>query len=1029
MQDYKRNNVNDLLPIPLCLPRRYATERVKITYIITLLTGKAREWGTAVWEAESAFCSQLTQLRQGTLAASCGWDDGKHHPASRSSWRLEETHPSKTPASPSPLADVEPMQLGQLRLLAREKQQRLVQGLCLYCGQAGHFALSCPFSAVISYQGSSHTCKALIDSGAEASFLDFATAQSWGIPAISLSTPVTVWGLSGRSIATVTHTTPHVEAADLTSVPEGYHDLRLVFNPESQFIVEVDASDVGFGGSGDGGFDDPILPGDVVVGALSWGIERRVQEAGRGIEVPEGCPASCLFVPEALRPEVLQWGHESKVACHPGIRRSLASIRQRFWWPSMGQDGRAAVSSRLVCRTLRCTSPPSTAIVDYFCEAPAQWIFSCRAGDKRVLMDDDDVLSLTSLDLAASALLGFAQEKQELDEKEEVYGRHVRNTQRVQNCYSMADKRSLFGEQNIPAVKSFIHGESPEPSCVSMKSAESKGTPVNFKNSSADVRISSVFSNKQDGTNLFEMKKLDSIFKELKPKMISLIKKELKNFKRLLSPDYPGCSEREQDDDDKEDCLLRLLPVVKTCRKADLSGCGLTEKSCLALALALSSNSTNLRELNLSDNNLEDSGQKHLSTGLKNPQCKLEILKLSRCLIREEGCAALASAMRLNPSHLRELDLNWNKPGDTGVKFLSDVLKDPQCKLEKVLLWDCNIGEEGCTALASALRSNPSHLRELNLNYNKPGFSGIKQLAALLKDHHCKLIKLMLDDCNIGEEDCAALISAIRSNPSHLRELNLNYNEPGESGVKLLSTLLKDPQCNLEELKLSNCSIKEKGCAALASALRSNPSHLRKLDLSCNKLGESGVRQLSALLKGPQCKLETLKVWECKFGEQGCAVLASALRSNKSHLRELNLSYNKLGDSAMKLLSDLLQDPHCKLEKLLLSECSIGEEGCNVLVSSLRLNPSHLRFLNMNNNEPGHSGVKQISDLLQNPLCKLEKLWLSNCGITEEDCIALASALKSNPSHLIQLNLSKNKPGDSGVKLLDALQNDPHCKL
>ncbi|XP_050952244.1 NACHT, LRR and PYD domains-containing protein 12 [Labeo rohita] len=481
--------------------------------------------------------------------------------------------------------------------------------------------------------------------------------------------------------------------------------------------------------------------------------------------------------------------------------------------------------------------------------------------------------------------------------------------------------------------------------------------------------------------------------------------------------------------DQSEECLLRLLPVVKTSTKADLSGCGLTEKSCLALASALSSNSTNLRELNLSDNNLEDSGQKNLSTGLKNPQCKLEILKLSRCLIREEGCAALASAMRLNPSHLRELDLNWNKPGDNGVKFLSDVLKDPQCKLEKLQLWDCNIGEEGCTALASVLRSNPSHLRELNLNYNKPGCSGIKQLAALLKDQHCKMIKLMLDNCSIGEEDCAALISAIRSNPSHLRELNLNYNEPGESGAKFLSTLLKDPQCKLEKLKLSNCSIKEKGCAALASALRSNPSHLRKLDLSCNKLGNAGVRQLSALLKDPQCKLETLKVWECKIGEQGCAVLASAMRSNLSHLRELNLNYNKLGDSAVKLLSDLLLDPHCKLVKLRLSECSIGEEGCNVLISALRSNPSHLRLLSMNNNEPGHSGVKQIADLLQNPLCKLEKLWLSNCGITEEDCIALASALKSNPSHLRHLNLNKNKPGDYGVKLLSALQDDPHCKL
>uniref|UniRef100_A0A672ND75 NACHT domain-containing protein n=1 Tax=Sinocyclocheilus grahami TaxID=75366 RepID=A0A672ND75_SINGR len=133
--------------------------------------------------------------------------------------------------------------------------------------------------------------------------------------------------------------------------------------------------------------------------------------------------------------------------------------------------------------------------------------------------------------------------------------------------------------------------------------------------------------------------------------------------------------------DQSEECLLRLLPVVETSRKADLSDCGLTEKSCLALASALS---TSLRELNLSNNNLEDSGPKHLSTGLKNPQCKLETLKLSGCLIREEGCAALASALRLNPSYLRELDLNWNKPGDTGVKLLSVVLKDPHCKLEKL---------------------------------------------------------------------------------------------------------------------------------------------------------------------------------------------------------------------------------------------------------------------------------------------------------------------------------------------------------
>nr|XP_055057596.1 NACHT, LRR and PYD domains-containing protein 12-like isoform X2 [Misgurnus anguillicaudatus] len=360
--------------------------------------------------------------------------------------------------------------------------------------------------------------------------------------------------------------------------------------------------------------------------------------------------------------------------------------------------------------------------------------------------------------------------------------------------------------------------------------------------------------------------------------------------------------------DRSDECLMRLLPVIKTSRKADLSRCNLTEKSCSALASVLSSNSSSLRELNLNVNNLQDSGVKLLSDGLKNTNCKLEILQLCCCDIGDEGCAALASALRSNPSHLRELNLNYNKPGDSGVKLLSDLLKDSNCKL--------HIGEEGCAALASALRSNPSHLRELNLSGNNPGDSGVKLLSDLLKDPHCKLEKLHLYNCNIGAKGCAALASVLRSNPSHLRELNLSNNNPGDSGVKLLSDLLKDPHCKLEKLNLWSCSIGAEGCAALTSALRSNPSHLRELNLSRNNPGDSGVKLLSDLLKDPHCKLEKLDLSNCSIGDEGCAALTSALRSNPSHLRELNLNGNKPGDSGVKLLSDLLKDPHCKLEKL-----------------------------------------------------------------------------------------------------------------
>ena len=57
----------------------------------------------------------------------------------------------------------------------------------------------------------------------------------------------------------------------------------------------------------------------------------------------------------------------------------------------------------------------------------------------------------------------------------------------------------------------------------------------------------------------------------------------------------------------------------------------------------------------------------------------------------------------------------------------------------------------------------------------------------------------------------------------------------------------------------------------------------------------------------------------------------------------------------------------------------------------------------------------------------IKRLW--SCSITEKGCIALVKALKSNPSHLRELNLLGNKPGESGVKMLSALLEDPHCKL
>ncbi|XP_021334175.1 protein NLRC3 isoform X1 [Danio rerio] len=126
----------------------------------------------------------------------------------------------------------------------------------------------------------------------------------------------------------------------------------------------------------------------------------------------------------------------------------------------------------------------------------------------------------------------------------------------------------------------------------------------------------------------------------------------------------------------------RLIPAVINCRKAILTGCNLTPQSCKNLATVLQSSNCVLRELDLSNNDLQDFGVKLLSDGLKSLNCQLEILWLSGCMVTEKGCGFVSSALSSNPSHLRELDLSYNHPGPSGVRLLTDKLHDPKCSLK-----------------------------------------------------------------------------------------------------------------------------------------------------------------------------------------------------------------------------------------------------------------------------------------------------------------------------------------------------------
>ncbi|XP_035253782.1 NACHT, LRR and PYD domains-containing protein 3-like [Anguilla anguilla] len=343
-----------------------------------------------------------------------------------------------------------------------------------------------------------------------------------------------------------------------------------------------------------------------------------------------------------------------------------------------------------------------------------------------------------------------------------------------------------------------------------------------------------------------------------------------------------------------------------------------------------------LNELN--DNSLVQEIQNYLRSG-----------KLSNQELEPHQCSALAFVLLMSEEVLDEFDLRTYNTSAAGHQRLVPVVKN--CR--KAILNSCDLTEKSCDVVASALQSSNSPLRDLDLSYNKLGDSGVELLCAGLMSPNCKLQRLGLNSCNLTEKSCNDVASALQSSNSPLTNLDLSYNNLGDSGVKLLCAGLKSPNCKLQRLGLSGCGVTQRGCDSLASALCSNPSHLRELDLSNNNLRDSGVKLLCAGLMSPNCKLQRLGLNSCDLTKMSCDIVASALQSPNSPLRDLDLSYNNLRDSGVKLLCAGLMSPNCKLQRLRLNSCDFTEKSCDIVASALQSSDSPLRDLDLSYNNLG----------------------------------------------------------------------------
>ncbi|XP_072107078.1 NACHT, LRR and PYD domains-containing protein 3-like [Mobula birostris] len=250
------------------------------------------------------------------------------------------------------------------------------------------------------------------------------------------------------------------------------------------------------------------------------------------------------------------------------------------------------------------------------------------------------------------------------------------------------------------------------------------------------------------------------------------------------------------------------------------------------------------QELGLSGNELGDSGVKLVSAALRNPECKIEKLELNNVGLTDSGAEDLVSALSTNPS-LSELSLSDNKLRDSGVKPMSAALRNPECKIQKLWLNCVGLTDSGAEDLVSVLSTKPS-LTELDLSVNELGDSGVRLVSAVLRNPECKIQKLGLNCVGLTDSGAEDLASALSTNPS-VTELNLSDNELGDSGVKLVSAALRNPECKIRKLRLTRVGLTDSGAEDLVSALSTKPS-LTELHLGSNSLTDRSVPALRRLI-------------------------------------------------------------------------------------------------------------------------------------------------------------------------------------
>ena len=467
---------------------------------------------------------------------------------------------------------------------------------------------------------------------------------------------------------------------------------------------------------------------------------------------------------------------------------------------------------------------------------------------------------------------------------------------------------------------------------------------------------------------------------------------------------------RAKIDNEEIDQLSQALSVNTRLTHLNLSGNEIDESGAKLLSEALFDN-TALTHLNLDDNLVGASGAAYLSFTLPVNHTTLTYLNLDGNLV-QAGVTSLSWALSHNTTALTDLNLVRNEIDDSGAESLSMALSN-NTTLTHLNLSGNEIGAPGATSLSRALSVNTT-LTDLHLSNNEIDTSGATSLFQVLS-RNTTLTHLNLSENNIGNSYALSFFEDLSDNTT-LTHLNLSGNKIGVSAAPPQS-VFRPHNVRLTHLNLSDNNINDHGAYHLSSFLLRNTT-LTHLNLSHNRIHDLGALHLSQALSG-NTPLTHLNLSHNSIDDRGANYLSEALSRNTA-LTHLNLSGNEIYVPGAAFLFKVLSY-NTTLTNLNLSDNNINDHGAYRLGSFLSRNTT-LTHLNLSHNNIDDDGARHLSRALSRNTT-LTHLNLSHNNIDDDGARHLSRALSRNTT-LTHLNLSHNNIDDGGARHLSEALSD-----